>query len=157
MLTEEQKQDVYPAATLEDVVYNGGKAIDVESQFYYVDPNKVVASSGVAGLPTYQNNNGNPPYNSVNPYSNTSANSTKVYLTNANSNKMGLGIILKVMAGDKVNIYGKSYHKRPPGQGYKDAVSPLTVLEILNAFSGTAMITAKGVSSGDISSRPRFS
>ena len=64
---------MYPAATLEDVVYNGGKAIDVESQFYYIDPGKVVASSGVAGLPTYRNHNGNPPYNSINLYSDTSA------------------------------------------------------------------------------------
>ncbi len=121
LLTDEQKED-YPAATLENASFNGGTAITKEQSYYTINAANIVDQSAATGIPVYQNNNGNPPYNSVNPYSNTSANSSRLYKLNAtsgaNNDKMGLGIVLKVMAGDNVKIFGKSYHKKPSGSGY---------------------------------------
>jgi hypothetical protein len=143
VLTEEQKQDVYPAATLENVTYNGGTAIATEATFYTFDNTKVVANP--ASMPVYQNNNGNPPYNN-NPNSNTGANSAKVFKMNANTNKIGMSITLKVMAGDQINIYGKSYHKKPNTAGYTNPQSNLQVINILDAFTGTPAVAGKATS-----------
>ncbi len=143
VLTEEQKQYVYPAATLENVTFNGGTAITNETPFYTIDNTKIVASSTVTGLTAYPNNNGNPPYNN-NTFSNTTANSARVYVTNASTNKTGLGITLKVMAGDNINIFGRSFHKKPNTAGYTNAVSSIAVLDILNSLVGTAGFSGKG-------------
>jgi len=108
VLTDEQQQDVYPEATLED------GALSTESAYYTINTGDITAMSTVpafacAANNTYQNNNGNPPYNN-NPSSATTANSLKMYkLNGANGDKTGLGIALKVMAGDTVAIWGKSY------------------------------------------------
>ncbi|MBN9299941.1 MAG: hypothetical protein J0I41_23265 [Filimonas sp.] len=43
--------------------------------------------------------------------SNVNAESQNLYKINGSStNKTGLGITLKVMAGDKLSVYGKSYY-----------------------------------------------
>lgn len=103
VLTDEHKQDTYPAATLED------GAVNTEDDFYEIKTSNIVDKAAIpsfasAANNTYQNNNGNPPYNN-NPGSNTAANSNKLYrLNGANGDKTGLGITLKVMAGDEVNI-----------------------------------------------------
>jgi RHS repeat-associated protein len=154
VLTEEQRQDIYPAATLEDAVYNNGTAVSVESQHYNIDPGKIVAKSVASGITDYPNHNGQPPHNN-NPFSNTNANSEKLYQLNANTNKTGLGITLKVMAGDQVNVFGKSYHKTPAG-GYTDAESPLSVLDILTAFVGTGPVAGKGITGGQIQGHAGF-
>jgi RHS repeat-associated protein len=142
VLTEEQKQDVYPATTLENLPYNGGIAVKVESRYYVIDDTKIV--NRPKSMPIYQNNNGNPPYNN-NPYSNTMANSSKIYKTNASTNKIGLGITLKVMAGDNVDIFGKSYHVPPPkGTFVEEDIKSTSVLEILNNLVVTNVISSKG-------------
>jgi RHS repeat-associated protein len=159
VLTEEIKQDVYPAATLENVTYNGGTAISVEDDYYTVNAANVVNQSTATGIPAYQNNNGNPPYNN-NPYSNYTANSARLYMLNATTNtitnKTGLGIVLKVMAGDNINIYGKSYHKRPSGSGYTLPVNNIGVTELINAFAGSSLVSGKGVTGGQITGQPGF-
>ena len=53
VLTDELQQDTYPAATLEQ------NATTVESNYYTINPAAIAATP--AGLPTCQNNNGNPP------------------------------------------------------------------------------------------------
>ncbi len=159
VITEERKQHVYPAATLESATYNGGTALSEESKYYNIDPSKVVSKSVATGIETspnapIYNNNGNPPYNN-NPYSNTSAVSQYVYQMHAGQNKMGLGIVLKVMGGDQVNIFSKSYHKAPFG-GYTNSTSPLSLSDIINGFTSNTLITAKGVSTSQVTSTPSF-
>jgi RHS repeat-associated protein len=159
VLTEEQKQDIYPAATLESVTYNGGTAISVEDDYYSVTTANVVNQSDATGIPVYQNTNVNPA-NTINPYSNNNANSAKLYklnaTTNTNPNKTGLGIVLKVMAGDDVSIFGKSYHKKPSGSGYTLSTNNIIVTELINAFAGTGLITGKGVTGTDITGQSGF-
>jgi len=111
VLTSEKKQDIYPAATLEGNLNTSTDAAYVEKQYYNIDPSNVVDKSQATGITDYQNNNGNPPPNN-NPNSNTTANSAKLYKLTATTGGgvSGLGITLKVMAGDTLNIFGKSYY-----------------------------------------------
>jgi RHS repeat-associated protein len=147
VLTEEQQVTYYPAASLEGSLTNSSSASYVEKSYYTIDGAYVVGNP--TGITTYQNNNGNPPYN-VNPNSNTSANSLNVYQLNANTNKTGLGITVKVMAGDKFNIYGKSYYF-VNGSINNPSIS-LPVIELLNAFAGTAGIIGKGITGSTLNS-----
>ncbi len=136
VLTEEQKQDIYPATTFENTFYNSGTAVGVETQYYSIDNNKIVDKSAAYGIPDYQNNNGNPPINN-NPYSNSTANSQRLFKLNGNdATKTGLGISLKVMAGDRLDIFGKSYYADNntggPGVNYS-----VPVLELLSGLLST--------------------
>ena len=157
VLTEETKQDIYPAATLESTTYNGGTAVSVEDDFYSVDANNIVNKPSAAA--DYQNNNGNPPYNN-NPYSNTAANSAKMYKLNATTNtvanKIGLGIALKVMAGDTISIFGKSFHQKPGGSGYTSSTNSLSVQNLIDALAGTALISGKGATGSQITGQSGF-
>jgi RHS repeat-associated protein len=159
VLTEEQQQDIYPAATLENTIVNGGTAFDTESQFYTINAANIVLQTDAQGIAVYQNNNGNPPYNNS-PYSNTTANSAKLYKLNATvntvNNKTGLGIVLKVMAGDVVNIFGKSYHRRPSGGVYSSPTTDILVSELINAFAGTGVAGTKGVTGSQITGQSGF-
>ncbi len=156
VLTEEVTQNTYPAATLENVTFNGGTAISVENSYYNITPANVVAQTVATGIPAYQNNNG---VTNNNPYSNTGANSASLYkldaTTNTVTNKTGLGIALKVMAGDKINLFAKSYHKKPAGN-YVSAINPLSVLDIMNLFAGTSLAVTKGITGSAITSQAGF-
>ncbi|THU39766.1 RHS repeat-associated core domain-containing protein [Niastella caeni] len=151
VLTEEQKQDIYPAATLEGDVNTSTDAAYIEKGYYNINSAYVVSSSVATGISTYQNNNGNPPYNN-NPNSNPTANSTKLYQLNATTNKAGLGMTLKVMAGDQINIFGKSYWFNNGGN-YSDKY-PIPVNSILDAFLGTPAMFGKGLTTVGISTTP---
>ncbi|MCX6319481.1 MAG: DUF6443 domain-containing protein [Bacteroidetes bacterium] len=157
VLTEAQQQDIYPAATLENATNGASTAITVENQYYTINSANIVLNSGLSGIPAYQNNNGNPPANN-NPYSYTTANSEKIYRLNASANtienKTGLGIVLKVMAGDAVNIFGKSYHKRPASGGYSQPTTSILVSELINAFAGTGVVGTKGITGSQITGQP---
>ncbi|WP_375303739.1 RHS repeat domain-containing protein [Niastella sp. OAS944] len=148
VLTEEQKQDKYPAATLEGDLANSASAVFTEKDFYDIKSDYIVNKSSVTGLTDYHNNNGNPPYNN-NQYSDTAANSAKLYKLNAESNKTGLGITLKVMAGDQINIYGKSYWFNNGGN-YSEKF-PVPVSSILDAFLGNPTMIGKGITNAGIS------
>lgn len=150
VLTDEIKQQVYPAATLEGDISSSGSAAYIEKAFYAIDPTKVVAKSEASDISDYYNNNGNPPYNN-NPNSAVSELSQKLYKLQATSSGgvTGLGITLKVMSGDRINIYGKSYYNQLNSTGTNYNVPVLGVLDgLLGAPGGTA--AGKGVSGSSI-------
>jgi RHS repeat-associated protein len=141
VLTEEYQQDTYPAVTLED------GATGTEENYYTINTGAIV--NNPSSLPsTYQNNNGNPPYNN-NPNSVVAATSAKLYKLNGYSgDKTGLGITLKVMSGDTVNILGKSYwHGSSPNNSYTTVANNL-----LTALAGTAAVagSGKGATAGEL-------
>ena len=136
VLTEEQKQDIYPAATLEGSLTADGSpnAAYIEKNYYTINSAYVVASATATGITSYQNHNGNPPVNN-NPNSVVTANSAKLYKLNSSTNKTGLGITLKVAAGDKIDIFGKSYYFQN-NTGGTGANSAIPVLDILTGLLG---------------------
>ena len=136
VLTEELKQDKYPVASLEDA------KISIEDDYYTIDNSKIELASNVTGLPAYTNDNGignnptDPPFET--------ANSNKLYKLNSNTNKTGLGITLKVMSGDRIDIHGKSYYFQN-NTGGSGANSAVPVLDILTGLLGGP---SGGVASG---------
>lgn len=149
LLTEEQRQDIYPAATLENSVFNGNTAISKESEYYQINSSQVVNKSEVNGITDYPNNNGNPPAN-PNPYSNTNANSQRLYKINGNdANKTGLGITLKVMAGDRIDIWGRSYYFSAQNATQAGTTTQL-LQEILSGFLGSPTGSVSGSGHGNL-------
>jgi RHS repeat-associated protein len=148
---EKARMAKYPAATLEGLATDANSAIAKEQPFYTINTANVVAAP--AGMPAYQNNNGVQPMPST-------ANSSKVYKLDAAiaNAKTGLGITLKVMAGDKINIWAKSYHTTPGGaNGYNGATaSNLSIADIITAFVGSAGITGKGITATQITNQTGF-
>ncbi|HEX2607522.1 MAG TPA: DUF6443 domain-containing protein [Flavisolibacter sp.] len=148
ILTDEARQDVYPVATLEGSLTADGQpnAAYREKDFYQIDPVAVVYQSQVPGITAYPNNNGNPPYNN-NPNSQPLATSQKLYklFSASGTGVTGLGITLKVMGGDRIDIFGKSYYyqNHPAGTPYQN----LLALQLLNGLLSApfSSATAKGV------------
>jgi RHS repeat-associated protein len=139
VVTDEVQQDVYPAATLEGELTNANHPVAVEQQYYNINPAQIVPRSSISGLRNYPNNNGNPPANNNPNCSNTSAikqtdNSDKLYRMNSsNTAKTGLGMTLRVMAGDKLNIFGHSYYTQSNTGG--NAVNTnIPVLDLINGL-----------------------
>ncbi len=161
VLTEEQKQDIYPAATLENDLVTApapdnttGTAISIENQFYNIDATKIISINTISGYPTnIPNNNGSVPIN-PNKYSNQMVYSKKTFVTNATTNKIGLGITLKVMAGDNINIFGKSFHKKPAAGYSTGQITNNTAIDILNTLVNTGTITPKGITGTQL--QPNF-
>jgi RHS repeat-associated protein len=152
LLTEEQQQQVYPAATLEGSLTTATDAAFTENQFYNINAAIVVDKSVATGITDYQNNNGNPPYNN-NPNSNPTANSQKLYklvaTAGANGGVTGLGITLKVMIGDRIDIYGKSYYFLNNTGGANYAVPTDAIVSGL--FGAPASSAAgKGITASDV-------
>lgn len=132
VLTEEKRQDVYHPATLEGSLTTDGSpnAAFKEKDFYTIESSNIVAKSSLVA--DYPNHNGAPPYN-YNANSVTAANSQKVYKLQGSATTgegaTGLGITLKVMGGDKIDIFGKSY--------WIDQGTPSNYsIPTLNIFSG---------------------
>ncbi|MEP7111234.1 MAG: hypothetical protein ABI760_24775, partial [Ferruginibacter sp.] len=146
VLTDEKHQDSYPAATLE----NNTAALNTEKSYYAINLSDTISTSRIASWTTtsgnnYANNNGNPPYNN-NPYANTTATSAIVYKLNGNTgNKTGLGITLRVMSGDIVDVFGKSFYHLNTGQTPVNTYPITSVLSaFINAFTGTSTISGAG-------------
>ncbi len=102
LLTEDVQVDKYPVASLEPA------KIATEKNYYNIADAQVVEKNTVPGLPDYSNDNGlgnNPPDAAF-----EIANSTRLYKLNGSTAPTGLGITLKVMAGDKLDVLGKSYY-----------------------------------------------
>lgn len=145
VLTDEQQTDIYPPATLETVsksvngVTSSPEAF--ESQYYNINTGNIVAVgpltwwNSVTGSSSLTNTNTNPPNND--PYSNPTATSANIYkLNGATGDKTGLGITLKVMAGDVVNIYGKSvWHNTGTSVVYHPITESL--IGFLSAFASS--------------------
>jgi RHS repeat-associated protein len=147
VLTDESTVDIYPPATLEGSVTNSATALGYEQLFYSVNSSYIVPNSAATGLSTYTNSNGigsnlYPTGNSGN--TNSGSNSANLYRINGNANKMGLGVTLKVMAGDKLDIFGKSYYFT--NNANDNTSYNLPVLSLLTGFLGSP--TAATVTAG---------
>ena len=137
VLTEELKQDKYPVASMEDA------KLAIEDDYYSIDNTKIELASNVTGLPAYTNDNGIG--NNPSDASFEAANSNKLYRLNGSEiNKTGLGITLKVMSGDRVDIHGKSYYFQN-NTGGSGANSAVPVIDILTGLLGGP---SGGVASG---------
>lgn len=126
LLTEEQQQDKYPVASLEP------SKIATEKNYYDIKDAQLADKTEANGIPDYNNDNGigNNPADAAF----SASNSTKLYKLNSNTAKMGMGITLKVMAGDKIDVFGKSYYfQNNPGPGSNSAIP---VADLLAAFLG---------------------
>ncbi len=84
-------------------------------------------------MPAYTNDNGIGNNPTDIPFETT--NSPKLYKLNSGTIKTGLGITLKVMSGDRIDIHGKSYYFQN-NTGGTGANSAVPVLEILNGLLG---------------------
>lgn len=130
VLTEEQRVDKYPVASLEN------EKRSIEETYYGIISSHIVQSNTIpTPPPPYVNDNGignNPPDNSF-----SGQNSNNMYRLNASTNKMGLGITLKVMSGDRIDIFGKSYYYMN-NQGGSNANVTLTPGDLLSGFLGSA-------------------
>ncbi len=146
VLTDEYKKDYYPAATLET------NAVATESGYYSIQNSSsfIKSATDIPGFTTtctncsYKNKNGgtnsdqDPPVN-PNPSSTVLANSQKMYRLNgadATSAKAGLGITLRVMAGDNVDIWGKSYWH---DGGVADNSPNYAIKNVLQSFLGVML------------------
>lgn len=161
VLTEETKQDIYPAATLEGDAASSSSAVYIEKeQFYDIDPAKIVNATDATGITAYKNKNGgtgatDPPVN-PNPNSSVTSNSAKLYKLKASTTAgvTGLGITLKVMAGDKIDIWGKSYYFTAVTSGTTNNKN-ITTLSILTGLlsgptGGTAAAAHGGVTDAQL-------
>jgi RHS repeat-associated protein len=122
---------------LEGDINNTNTAVGYEKSFYDIDNTKIVDQSQATGITAYQNNNGiaNPYPNGNSGNTNVNANSAKLYKLNATANKTGLGITLKVMAGDKIDIFGKSYYFQN-NTGDNSSYN-LPAIDLINALLGS--------------------
>lgn len=135
VLTDEVQQDVYPAATLEGNINTSTDAVYKEKDYYHIDAGKIVNSSEATGISTYQNNNGNPPFNN-NTNGNPNANSDKLYKLTATTGGgvTGLSFAIKVMGGDTIDIWAKSYYFQ---NNTSEDNYNVPVLGILDGFMGS--------------------
>lgn len=162
VLTEEQQQDAYPAATLEGNRALGALSmINYEKQFYTIEDIYITETINVPGWhvsKNYQNNNGNPPPNTSYPPDhtvNSTATSQYMYRLNATSNKTGLGIVLKVMTGDKIDIHGNSYYLSTQSSYNNSNSTTLILTNLIGAFIGApdkVGFGLKGITAGTMES-----
>lgn len=145
VITEEIKQDIYPAATLEE------SSVTLENSFYNIDVGNIKNTpSGITN--TYLNNNGIP-----NPGDNAGAVSLKMYrLNGTGSGKTGLGIVLKVMAGDKIDIFGRSFYSDQNTSGSNNAVGLTELLLGLlsNPSAGGVAASHAGATAAELGGIP---
>ncbi len=128
VLTEEVQQDKYPVASLETA------KLATEKKYYDIVDANIVDKATVTGLPAYVNDNGIG--NNPTDVTFSATNSTKLYKLNSSTNKTGLGITLKVMAGDKVDVLGTSYYfTNTTGTSGN---SSIPILNIVTSFLGGA-------------------
>jgi RHS repeat-associated protein len=157
VVTDEVQQDMYPAATLEGELNNANHPVAVEQQYYNINSAQIVPRSSISGLRNYPNNNGNPPANNNPNCSNTSAikqtdNSDKLYRMNSSSTaKTGLGMTLKVMSGDKINIFGHSYYTQS-NTGGSAVNTNIPVLDLINGLLQSGSPAAGKATVADINS-----
>lgn len=151
VLTEEKKQHIYPSATLEGNINATGQpnAINIEKDYYIIDISNVVSKQFATGIPDYTNESNGIPVN--NPSSISSANSEKVYKLQTTSGQAvtGLGITLKVMAGDQIDIFGKSYYFDNSTTGTH---TPLNVESVIIGLfaSGSSVLGTKAITENEM-------
>ena len=160
VLTTEQQVDYYPAVTLEGAFTlpvttpSASDALYIEQQYYNI--NTAFIQAKPASMPASINKNGgsgalDAPVNN-NPNSQVTNSSQNVYRLNGTTNTTGLGITLRVMAGDKVNIFCKSFWK---DQGTTiNNLSALPATDLVASLLGTGLMAGKGVTAGMLNSMP---
>jgi RHS repeat-associated protein len=151
VLTDEKDTAYYPAVTLET------NSLGIDTFYYNINPGNITDTSLITGYSGssgsgYTNNNGVP---NPNYYIDPGAVSAKMYkLDGSNTvNKSGLGTTLRVMTGDTVYIYGKSFwHGSSPANTGHD----LLVSDILTLLAGSGGIvnSGKGVTAGALTGSP---
>lgn len=134
ILTDEIQKDIYPIASLEN-----SNAIGLEDKFYNINPSNIVPKGNALAIPDYVNKN--LVLDPRNPHIDETANSGSLYRLNGNNDnsKMGLGMTLKVMAGDEVQILGKSYWKTAGTGIPAGGTNPVSVLNLLKDFVGSTL------------------
>jgi RHS repeat-associated protein len=129
VLTDDQQIDHYPTATLE------ANAVTQEQTYYDINTANVVnkptpLATEPSNLLDYLNDNGtNNPYTFGSP----TAVTLKMMQLSAPNAKTGMGMVLKVMAGDKLDILAKSYYQY---LGTNASNTPFNAGDIINAFLG---------------------
>ncbi|MDA3616536.1 DUF6443 domain-containing protein [Polluticaenibacter yanchengensis] len=154
VLTDECRQVVYPAATLEGTYSidppDVKSMVNHEKKFYNIDEGYAVAMYN--DVQSYPNHNGNPPHNNNYPEF-TSPLSTdysqKWYQTDNNDSPLGLQFLMKVMAGDHVNILGKSYYKPLVSNTPSTALDAASILAGV-VFAPGGVAGSKGVTQSSI-------
>ena len=126
ILTEEQKTDAYPAATMEIA-----NATVEETYYSNLSSTRIDAPTG-SGYP-----------------SNTPAGNVKVAKVNGSGNKIGPAIILKVMAGDKFNLNVNSWWNSGSSPG--TPVSPVNDL-IAALSNGIGPVSAGHATAAELTS-----
>lgn len=115
VLTDEQEQAAYPVASLEEA------GLENEKKYYTIpDQGSRVHKNNVPGYPEGDS------YTNPNNY---------IQKLNGNGTKIGTGIVLKVMSGDKVNIRASSWYRQngvTPG-------SPQSIVEDIVASLAAGM------------------
>ncbi|MGG9962140.1 DUF6443 domain-containing protein [Ferruginibacter sp. SUN106] len=146
VLTDEQEQDKYPIASLE------AAKVATEQGFYDINTSYIINTdvNPVPGLPVYTNNDngiGNNPADATF----EAANSKKLYRINGSENKTGLGITLRVMAGDKLDIFGRSYYNQAVTNNGTCVNCLLTAQNLAAAFLGAPNATTTSGIHGAVS------
>jgi RHS repeat-associated protein len=104
-----------------------------EKNYYDIQDANIVDKSAATGITNYINDNGignNPSDPAF-----EASNSQKLYKLNSNAAKTGLGITLKVMAGDRIDVLGKSYYfQNNPSPGNSPA--NIVIADLLTGFLG---------------------
>jgi RHS repeat-associated protein len=162
VLTDEQQVNYYPATTLEGTYSYGApeanSMVNQEKQYYRIDPGYIVNKPWYNSYLDYPNHNDVPPANpnpnypaGVSP--GQFATSQKVYSLNGSTNRTGLEMVIKVMAGDKVDIFGRSYHTNYSSVSNSNS-TPLSILQIMSGLisSPSNAISGKGVSASQLES-----
>jgi RHS repeat-associated protein len=120
MLTEEQKKDEYPAATLETATLATEKK-------YYTIPDDAATRVNKNTIPAY-------------PIDNTTSPNDFIHQLSGNGTKVGSSITLKVMAGDKFNVKVSSWYKtngasiNPPDPA--NQILPNIISSLLSGVTG---------------------
>ena len=162
VLTDEQQVNYYPATTLEGTYSYGApeanSMVNQEKQYYRIDPGYIVNKPWYNSYLDYQNHNNVPPSNpnpnypaGVSP--GQYATSQKVYSLNGSTNRTGLEMVIKVMEGDKIDIFGRSYHTNYSSVSNGNS-TPLSILQIMSGLiaSPSNAISGKGVSASQLES-----
>lgn len=120
VITEEQDTSVYPVASLE------AAGINTEKVYYSGLDNGVIARSSITGYPA------NDTYTNPNNY---------IQQLRGNGIKTGAGILLKVMAGDTINVHAASWWKSD-GTTPGSPAGPLA--DIVNSILNSLPVTSGG-------------
>ncbi len=122
VLTEQQEQICYPGATLET------GTLPVEKQLFTIEDARIRDKSVVNGASSY------PQFQD------------KLYQVHGGltNQKTGLGIVLKVMAGDKVKFNVQSIYTLPSG-GNTGSPLALGLTDLLSGLAGSSFSGGKGI------------